>query len=102
MEDGILDAESAHEASAEARTNGMPFVSYLVQNELAEGRAIAISASEEFGIPILDLGSFDLDAIPSDIVKEKLVRQTQRLAVVTPWRTTVRCRFGSDEPASAR
>ena len=41
VEDGILDAESAQNASEEARKAGTPFVSFLVSHEIAESRARA-------------------------------------------------------------
>jgi type IV pilus assembly protein PilB len=81
VEDGIIDADSGVRASEEARKSGVPFVSYLVQHDVAGARAIAMSASEEFGVPLIDLSSFDLDAIPKDLVKEKLIRRGVRLFV---------------------
>ncbi|MCZ6656294.1 MAG: type IV-A pilus assembly ATPase PilB [Gammaproteobacteria bacterium] len=82
VDEGILDAEAAAKASEEARKQGAPFVSYLVQNGLAEPRAIAGSASEEFGVPLIDLSSFDLDSIPRDLVKDKLIRQHNALPLI--------------------
>jgi type IV pilus assembly protein PilB len=82
VEDGLLDAESAQNASEEARKAGTPFVSYLVAHEIAESRAIAASASEEFGVPLIDLSAFDLEAIPKDLVKEKLIRQHNALPLI--------------------
>ena len=82
VEDGLLDAESAQNASEDARKVGTPFVSYLVANEIADSRAIASSASEEFGVPLMDLSSFDLEAIPKDLVKEKLIRQHNALPLI--------------------
>ena len=82
VEDGLLDAESAQNASEEARKAGTPFVSYLVAHEIADSRAIASSASEEFGVPLIDLSAFDLEAIPKDLVKEKLIRQHNALPLI--------------------
>jgi type IV pilus assembly protein PilB len=82
VEESILDADSALKASEESRKKGTPFVSYLVQNGLAEARTIATTASEEFGVPLIDLSSFDLDQIPRDLVKENLIRQHNALPLV--------------------
>ena len=76
VDESILDADSAIKSTEAARKEGTPFVSYLVRNGLAEARAIAISAAEEFGVPLMDLTSFDLDAIPKDLVKDNLIRST--------------------------
>ncbi|MEM1231798.1 MAG: type IV-A pilus assembly ATPase PilB [Pseudomonadota bacterium] len=82
VEEQVIDADTAAQASADARKEGTAFVSYLVQNGLAEARNIAARASEEFGVPLLDLTSFDLTSIPKDLVKEKLIRQHNALPLV--------------------
>jgi type IV pilus assembly protein PilB len=82
VEENILDADTASTASEESRKSGMPFVSYLVRNGLADARTIASTASEEFGVPIIDLSAFDLELIPRDLVKEKLIRQHNALPLV--------------------
>jgi len=82
VEESILDADVALTASDESRKNGLPFVSYLVKNGLAEARTIATTASEEFGVPLIDLSAFDLDQIPKDLVKENLIRQHNALPLV--------------------
>ena len=69
VEENILDADSAIRSTEEARKEGTPFVAYLVSNGLAESRTIAVSASEEFGVPLLDLSAFDVESIPKDLVK---------------------------------
>ncbi len=82
VEENILEADSAMRASVEARKSGTPFVSYLVQNNLAEARTIACSASEEFGVPLIDLAAFDLASVPKDLVKDNLIRQHNALPLV--------------------
>ncbi len=82
VDESILDADSAIKSTEAARKEGTPFVTYLVRNGLAEARAIAVSASEEFGVPVMDLTSFDLDAIPKDLVKENLIRSHSALPLV--------------------
>ncbi|MCR9278393.1 MAG: type IV-A pilus assembly ATPase PilB [Pseudomonadaceae bacterium] len=82
VEDGILDIATATQASEDARKDGVPFVSFLVGGDFASPRAIACSAAEEFGVPIIDLGAFDLDSVPRDLVKERLIRQHNALPLV--------------------
>ena len=82
VEENILEADCAMRASEEARKSGIPFVSYLVQNNLAEARTIACSASEEFGVPLIDLAAFDLASIPKNLVKDNLIRQHNALPLV--------------------
>ncbi len=82
VEENIIATDTALSASEEARKRGVPFVSYLVQNGHAEARVIANSASEEFGVPLMDLAAFDLTSIPRDIVKENLIRKHHALPLV--------------------
>lgn len=82
VEENIIPTDTALNASEEARKSNVPFVSYLVQNGHAEARTIAASASEEFGVPFMDLAAFDLETIPRDLVKENLIRQHHALPLV--------------------
>ena len=79
VDDGVVDPDVAIDATEEARKSATPLVSYLVQNDLADANVIASSAAEEFGVPLMDLASFDLDSIPKDLVKEQLIRQHNAL-----------------------
>ena len=74
VEDGLLEEEAAQEAAEAARKNRLPFVTHLVRHEMVSARAIADSALEEFGAPLLDIASLDPEAIPKNLVDEKLVR----------------------------
>ena len=74
VEDGLLDEPTARVASEEAAKTRVPFVTHLVQNNLCGAREIANAASEEFGTPLLDLSSIDLESIPRNLVDEKLIR----------------------------
>jgi type IV pilus assembly protein PilB len=82
VEENIIATDTALTATEEARRNRVPFVSYLVQNGHAEAKTIAASASEEFGVPLMDLAAFDLTTIPKDLVKENLIRQHHALPLV--------------------
>ena len=50
--DGLLDENAASDAFQSALKEKVPFVSYLVSNNLAPSNKIALSASKEFGVPI--------------------------------------------------
>ena len=82
VDEGIVEAEVALQATEEARKAATPLVSYLVQHSLADPKVIASSAAEEFGVPLMDLSTFDIDAIPKDLVKEQLIRQHMALPLV--------------------
>ncbi|MBT3624450.1 MAG: type IV-A pilus assembly ATPase PilB [Gammaproteobacteria bacterium] len=81
VEDDLLKEDVAREATEEARKTRVPFVTHLVQNNIVDSKAIATSASEEFGTPLLDITALDPDAIPNDLVDEKLIRSNHAIPV---------------------
>ncbi|MDA0273148.1 MAG: type IV-A pilus assembly ATPase PilB [Proteobacteria bacterium] len=81
VEDNLLEEGAAREAAEEARKTRVPFVTHLVQNNIVDSKAIAISASEEFGTPLLDITALDPDVIPKDLVDEKLIRSNHAIPV---------------------
>ena len=77
--DGLLDeavATQAHEAALKKRTH---FVSYLVENKILKGQDIAWSGSQEFGVPLFDITTMDMESSPIKLVSEKLIRQHNAL-----------------------
>ena len=81
VEDKLLEEKVARVASEEAIKRRVPFVTYLVQNDLANAKDIANSAAEEFGTPILDLTALDPEAIPKNLVDEKLIRMNHAIPI---------------------
>ncbi len=53
----------------------MPYVSFLVEKKILKASEIAASASHEFGVPLFDLESIDLEVLPTSLVEEKLIRK---------------------------
>lgn len=76
---GVLDERTAQQAQVQALRNKTSFVTYVVQNKLAKGRAVAEVASEQFGVALLDLAALDKEVPPKDVVSEKLARQHRLL-----------------------
>lgn len=75
VEDGVIEQTKALSAQEAAIKKKMPFVGYLVENKLADAKKIAQSASEEFGVPLVDIDVIDIEADVVKLVKEKLIRQ---------------------------
>jgi type IV pilus assembly protein PilB len=73
--DGVLSEEKAKEAQGKAQKAGLSIVSQIVDDKLAPAAKIAHSASNAFGVPMLDLGAADLEADTVKLVSEKLMRQ---------------------------
>ncbi|ODJ88374.1 type II secretion system protein E [Candidatus Thiodiazotropha endolucinida] len=81
IQDGLISEEKAESAFAEALKTKVPYVSYLVENNILNSIDIAISASRGFGVPIFDLDVIDPGVIPTDAVAEKLVRSHHALPI---------------------
>lgn len=75
VEDGIIEQAKALSALEAANKKKMPFVGYLVENKLADAKKIAHSASEEFGVPLVDIDVIDIEPDVVKLVKEKLIRK---------------------------
>ncbi len=99
VEDGIIDINTAQRATRDSRSERVPLVSFLVQNKMATARAIAESASDEFGVPLMDLEAFDIESIPAELVDQKLVRQHNLLPLV---RRGVRLFVAVSDPTNLR
>jgi type IV pilus assembly protein PilB len=73
---GETEAIKAHETALKKRVH---FVSHLVENKILRSSDIAWSGSQEFGVPLFDLKSMDMDVAPLKMVSEKLIQQHNAL-----------------------
>lgn len=76
QENTVLDAQKA------AARDKVSVVAYLVQNQLADPTSLCVLASEEFGIPAMDLSAFDRELLPTDLVDQKLVLHHRALPLM--------------------
>ena len=82
VQDGIISEEEVQKASEAARKEKMPLVAFLVSNELADSRAIAVAASHEFGVPLLDLDAIEVDLDCMKSVDQKLLNKHRVLPLM--------------------
>jgi type IV pilus assembly protein PilB len=75
VEEGLLSEEQAVEALAKAQELGRTFTSHLVRENLIDPVGFAHVASNEFGLPLIDLNAMDLRNAPADSVREDLMRK---------------------------
>ena len=73
VSDGVFTAETAQQALLKARAEQRSFISYLITNRIISARRAASAASEEFGLPLLDLDAIPLEVIPKDVVDSKVI-----------------------------
>src|SRR5471030_1995799 len=82
VQDGLLDEAAMQDAIAKSREKRQSLVTHLVATNLATARDIAISASNEFGVPLLDLDAIapDMDAVRA--VSDKLLQKHRVLPLM--------------------
>jgi type IV pilus assembly protein PilB len=82
VQDGIISEEKLLEASEAAKKEKLPLVAFLVNGDLADARSIAVAASHEFGVPLLDLDAVDVDIDVVRAVDQKLINKHRVLPLV--------------------
>ena len=73
VQDGLVDESSMLQALADAKAQKTSVVTQLVAKGTVAARDIAISASTEFGVPLLDLDAIPMDLEIVKIANEKLL-----------------------------
>ncbi len=71
----VLSEDAAHQAYQQALKDKLPFVTYLVEHKLASAMDIAVVASLEFGVPLLNIDAFEVDPETAKTVSENLLRK---------------------------
>ncbi len=69
-------------AIGSAKEAGVNLVAHLVSQGLADAREIAIAASQEFGVPLLDLDAVQLELETVKLVSDKLLAKHRVLPLV--------------------
>jgi type IV pilus assembly protein PilB len=82
VQDGLLNEASMQDAVAKSQEKRISLVSHLVANNLATARDIAISASNEFGVPLLDLDVVVPDVDAARTVSQKLLQKHRVLPLM--------------------
>ncbi|MGI9201373.1 MAG: type IV-A pilus assembly ATPase PilB [Woeseiaceae bacterium] len=82
VQDGLISEEKLLEATDHAKKEKVSLVAYLVNEDLADARAIAVAASHEFGVPLMDLDALEVDLDVIRAVDQKLVNKHRVLPLV--------------------
>ncbi|MBU2038897.1 MAG: transporter substrate-binding protein, partial [Gammaproteobacteria bacterium] len=73
VEQNLVNSQQAQEIINKAKQDKIGFVAAAVASGYIKSRAIALLASEEFGLPVMDLAAFDLELIPRELVSKDLI-----------------------------
>lgn len=84
---GLLPKEKAAKALSQAEQQKLPLVRYLVQESLITSKTLADFCESEYGIPLLDLDSFQLEDIPDKFVNDKLIEKHHAVPIYTQGNT---------------
>ena len=79
---GQLDDAVLVAAEREAQQQGLALGAALLAQEGLDTQAFAEAASESFGLPLFDLGAFDLHQSPRGLLKEAFLRKHQLLPLL--------------------
>ncbi len=79
--DQLLSDAQARDLQQKALKEQRPFVSVVVESKLASAAVVAESASNEFGMPLMDLSALDLDRNLIQQLSEKVLRKAHALPV---------------------
>ncbi|MGD8323740.1 MAG: type IV-A pilus assembly ATPase PilB [Gammaproteobacteria bacterium] len=82
VQDGIVSEEALIRALNELDGRSLMLVPHLVSKELGDARQIAIAASHEFGVPLLDLDAVEADLDVVRLVDEKLLQKHRVLPLM--------------------
>jgi type IV pilus assembly protein PilB len=77
--DGILGELDARRAADEAVRQKIPVGPWLVEQGLASSGQVALAASAEFGMPLLDVTAVDFTQLPMNLVREDLITKHKAL-----------------------
>ncbi|MCD8523686.1 MAG: type IV-A pilus assembly ATPase PilB [Saccharospirillaceae bacterium] len=75
VEQHLVNSHQAQEIINKAKQDKIGFVAAAVASGYIKSRAIALLASEEFGLPVMDLAAFDLELIPRELVSKDLIEK---------------------------
>ena len=70
-----------------AKQEGKAFTTYLVDNNIIDSQILAQLLEREYGVPLLDLDTFNLEEIPDNLLNEKLIDKHHALPIYVQGQT---------------
>lgn len=78
---GFLEEKEALEMVADAEDAKTPFLTHVVQNKELPTKQIAQQIGADFGIPVFDLASIDVETLPTAYISEELIGSQNALPI---------------------
>ncbi len=82
LQAGRLSAPQAEALQRKASADKLPFIDALLASDAIDAAALALFCAETFGYPLLDLGSYNVEALPPKVIDGKLM-QSQRVIALS-------------------
>ena len=73
VQNGRLRAEQADSIAKAAVAANTPFIDQLIASKILSPRELATAAAQIFGLPLLDLASFEPSLMQADVIDRKLI-----------------------------
>lgn len=70
---GLVSENDMQKALTESQQQEVGLITYLVENKLAPANKVATLVAHQFGDPLFDISSLNIDSIPKEIVDEKTI-----------------------------
>ena len=74
-----ISATGAAEIAEHARSQGVTLIHELINGQHIDSSELARIVSEEYGIPLLDIGNMVQELLPTDLVPQSLIRKHRAL-----------------------
>jgi type IV pilus assembly protein PilB len=71
----LLEKSKAVEFYKAAAGEKISLIQYLVKNQILTAEQIALTAAQNFGVPMIDINCIEIESIPATLVNEKLIRR---------------------------
>ncbi|MFC1680220.1 type IV-A pilus assembly ATPase PilB [Pseudomonadota bacterium] len=81
VQKGLLDEDRAEKLQKSASKERRSFFVEVLENKDIDSKELTRQASEEFGVPLLDINSIDVDSAPIRLLKDTLIEKHRILPI---------------------
>lgn len=92
----LLDKTKAIELHKLAASEKISLLQYIVKNKILSAEQIALTAAQNFGVPMIDINCIEIESIPVNLVNEKLIK---RHAMVPLFSRGTNLYLATDDPS---
>src|SRR6478672_4346729 len=76
---GVMSEAEAEALQVQSQSSGVPFVEQVLSGKRLSAQQLAVFASRAFGVPLLDLSSFDVDQINKEYFDTRIAQSRRVL-----------------------